>query len=146
MSETAVYHRLKNVFAAGEKPVHFTRIENTLTSGTPDINVCSEGIEAWIEAKNLGKKFPTLRKAQFAWIYDHQKVGGIACVLNLDFGIRTATIWHGIEAEACDEKHVQITNEPDFTIYVGSNPNNKIVTNLWRAIFDWKRFRIDLTG
>lgn len=53
------------------------RIENTAGSGTPDINVCYQGLEFWIETKlvtNGGRVH--IRPYQYSWIRRRTDAGG----------------------------------------------------------------------
>ena len=40
----------------GKLPGHVERVENALTRGTPDVNMCVEGTEFWLELKVLDTK------------------------------------------------------------------------------------------
>jgi len=47
MDERRAYHRMKRAFPQAD----WQRIENRVGSGAPDVNVCHQGVEMWIELK-----------------------------------------------------------------------------------------------
>jgi len=66
------------------------RIEDSLSVGIPDINVCAGGVETWIEVK-YKKAFPVrantpikmgLRPAQLVWAHRRNKQGGRSWILS----------------------------------------------------------------
>lgn len=89
MSEVSMRHTMKAHFAM--KGAHWQRIEDTLSVGVPDINVCWEGIEFWIEAKfmevdSLPKRESTpvrigLSAEQCLWLRDRKIAGGRVLVV-----------------------------------------------------------------
>ena len=56
MAETAAGHTLRkwwhNYAAAYDVPLHYVRLENAASVGTPDANLCWGGKELWIEGKH----------------------------------------------------------------------------------------------
>lgn len=66
----------------GHLPGHAERVENALTRGTPDVNLCHEGYELWLELKVLDAKgVCTLRPEQYLWHRKRQESGGHVFVL-----------------------------------------------------------------
>lgn len=66
----------------GKLPGHVERVENALTRGTPDVNMCHEGCESWLELKVLDAKHHCeLRPEQYLWHRRRQEVGGRVFVL-----------------------------------------------------------------
>jgi hypothetical protein len=66
----------------GKLPGHVERVENALTRGTPDVNMCHMGIEVWLELKVLDTKGSCeLRPEQYLWHRKRQEVGGKVFVL-----------------------------------------------------------------
>ena len=66
----------------GKLPGHVERVENALTRGTPDVNMCYEGSELWLELKVLDAKGNCeLRPEQILWHRKRQENGGRVFVL-----------------------------------------------------------------
>lgn len=66
----------------GKLPGHVERVENALTRGTPDVNMCHVGIEVWLELKVLDNKgVCELRPEQYLWHRKRQEAGGKVFVL-----------------------------------------------------------------
>lgn len=63
-----------------KKGAHVQRVEDQFSTGIPDINICYQGTEFWIEAKvcNTNKiNFESLlRPAQKRWHHFRKKAGG----------------------------------------------------------------------
>lgn len=49
MSEQTAYQRFRKYVI--RHPDRIDRMENLIAAGTPDVNVCMEGVESWIEIK-----------------------------------------------------------------------------------------------
>ncbi len=56
--------------------VDVQRIENTFDRGIPDMNICFEGCELWIEMKSVKANKVSLRAEQMAWHARRIKHGG----------------------------------------------------------------------
>jgi hypothetical protein len=68
----------------GKLPGHVERVENALTRGTPDVNMCFEGSEFWLELKVLDAKgHCELRPEQVLWHRKRQESGGRVFVLKV---------------------------------------------------------------
>jgi hypothetical protein len=66
----------------GKLPGHVERMENALTRGTPDVNMCHEAIELWLELKILDAKGSCqLRPEQVLWHRKRQEHAGRVFVL-----------------------------------------------------------------
>ena len=144
--ETQMYHRIKTWFEGGRRKAHYTRIENIVSSGVPDVVLCSEGKDCWIEAKVQAASRPHIRKTQHAWMYSHRLVGGIACVLIAEPTRYRVSIWHEVEVEPKDEKHVIIVNPPTF-MFSNKVPTYDFIENhIWRMLFDWRQYKNETTG
>lgn len=61
-------------------PGHVHRIES-IGSGIPDLNVCFEGKEIWIELKVFDLDIVLLRKEQYAWGMRRSAMGGNVFIL-----------------------------------------------------------------
>ena len=91
MYESAFWNSIRKKFLEALRDLRkdFKRIENNVSSGTPDVNYCIEGEEGWIElkhAKEWPKRGGPLKLRHFTpeqrlWIYTRQKAGGKAFVL-----------------------------------------------------------------
>lgn len=66
----------------GHLPGHVERVENALTRGTPDVNMCHDSTELWLELKILDAKGSCqLRPEQVLWHRKRQENGGRVFVL-----------------------------------------------------------------
>ena len=61
--------------------MHFSRIENISGSGVPDVNMCKDGREMWIELKIARGNQVLFQPSQLAWITQHVACGGNVFVL-----------------------------------------------------------------
>lgn len=66
-------------------PGHVERVENAIAKGTPDVNLCFEGREIWLELKVLDDKGrlhkDDPRPEQLIWHMKRQTFGGSCFVL-----------------------------------------------------------------
>lgn len=65
-------------------PGKYTAIENSISSGIPDISACIEGKDIWIELKIMHGNHVLIRPSQVNWIRAHHKAGGLSWVLSHD--------------------------------------------------------------
>ena len=106
MKETAVYERVRRAFGPSSHVVRFTDRFNV---GIPDMNVCVDGVEYWIECK-VGKLLKggwvkvDLSLAQALWLEDRVKAGG-RCRVAVAVG-KELYWWHGPEFRPLLEKHL----------------------------------------
>src|SRR6266550_5439963 len=78
MTET----QLNQWISSALHPAHVQRIETSTAAGVPDMNVCHEGHEFWIESKlYIPGRGVLLRKEQYAWGMRRATVGGRAFVV-----------------------------------------------------------------
>lgn len=93
MSEASAWTTLRSHLVGMDGRVHIQRLEDKLTGGIPDTNVCwsrdtRPGIEFWLEGKyvkELPKRQTTkvkvdLRADQALWLETRQRAGGKAFV------------------------------------------------------------------
>jgi len=74
MAEKEIYKKMKEY--VNDRGGRFTRIENAVSAGVPDVNICINGVEVWIECKEaLGKKVE-IRASQFVWAIEQRAAGG----------------------------------------------------------------------
>ncbi len=108
-SEKALWRMVRRI-ADGEPRADFTRIEDALAAGVPDVNWCIQGVEGWLELKHVPKwpARPTsrvdvgLRPSQRDWLKDRWRCGGNAYVL-AQVG-REYFLFRGADADAICEK------------------------------------------
>jgi len=102
-----------------EHQVHIQRIENTVGSGIPDVNLCHKGNEAWVELKILTNGRTLLRGVQYAWGIKRSQAGGKVWVLCLD--TRTEAIFMyrfpKVRVERYAKKYLAVTSTPQFLTY-----------------------------
>ncbi|TAK94336.1 hypothetical protein EPO05_06475 [Patescibacteria group bacterium] len=88
------------------------RIENTISSGMPDLNICRQGHEVWVESKVMVLGRVLLRKEQFAWGVRRSAHGGHVRILawhpaaNTLFGWRYPLV--GVREHG---EYLQVTND-----------------------------------
>lgn len=64
---------------------HFQRVETGGTGlGIPDVNLCYDGSEIWVELKIISGKRVPLRPEQIAWHYKRFAAGGRTFILARD--------------------------------------------------------------
>ncbi len=79
--------------------IHWQRIENVVGTGVPDINLCLNGKDHWVESKwnpskRYGKRFShPLTAQQCAWLLKRTSCGGSAWILARRMD--TFKLWHG---------------------------------------------------
>jgi hypothetical protein len=76
MTEKELYAKLREIL-----PGDFLRVENGVALGVPDINVCYQGLEVWIEAKLELPQGVLLRKFQYAWGIKRTGFGGVVFLI-----------------------------------------------------------------
>lgn len=72
-----------------------TRIENSVTHGIPDINICHNGVEFWIESKIVREKRVAFRNSQVAWITIRTGFGGRVFAFASDSTTGRLLVYHG---------------------------------------------------
>jgi hypothetical protein len=87
MTEAALWQQLKRQLLPRD---HAKRIENRLEDGTPDVNCCLDGVDTWIELKQLadwprrattGIRLSRYTAAQRAWLRARCDAGGNALLV-----------------------------------------------------------------
>jgi hypothetical protein len=110
MKEQDLYHWVKSSFG---KQMDVVRIENISTSGTPDLNLCFNGIEAWVEVKLLPPKSVLLRPEQYAWSMRRANHGGLCFIVNRDPVNPVLHVWQFPHVEVLPSgKYVRVVNPP----------------------------------
>ena len=106
MKENRAYERLKRLYPTA----HWQRIESWTTPGILDINGCQDGVEIWVEAKQVAKPTretslikPTVKKFQVSWEVTRRRAGGrtyVALMVGSEFyllpGVMLAQLRDGI--------------------------------------------------
>lgn len=97
---------------------HCQRIENTVGSGVPDINVCLLGMEAWAELKMIIPVGVLLRKEQYAWGMRRAQAGGTVVVIADDGDFFHCWKFPDVQVEAYgnSDKYVRIHSKPSETL------------------------------
>lgn len=108
MSETHLRNRLTDAYESCGYKV--TNIENTHSSGTPDMNVQLPGLSFWLELKFL-RNVATLateplagrfvKPSQRLWLANHTRAGGESYVLLYVESVGTLFLVHGSNAYDC---------------------------------------------
>lgn len=98
--------------------IHAQRIETTTASGVPDINVCMQGLEFWIETKVFTpSKDVMLRPYQRNWMHRRSCADGLSYVLALDEQTNLIHIWpYKMMAYESSGAYLRITTKAPVTI------------------------------
>jgi len=89
MSEAALASRFRKCVCKVGKG-HYTRVENAVENGTPDVNLCVSSVDSWVELKHCEKwparektplRIPHFSKDQRLWLMMRAKAGGSVFVL-----------------------------------------------------------------
>jgi len=92
------------------------RVENTIGGGMPDLNICYQGREVWVESKVLVLGRVLIRKEQFAWGIRRSSHGGRVMVLAWHVCANTLYGWTYPRVNVKEHgKYLEITN--DTAIY-----------------------------
>lgn len=83
MRETRAYDRLK----AMHPSAHWIRVEGLTTTGAHDCNACKDGIEIWVECKQVKKRVrsttlikPKVMRGQVPWEALRRQAGGMTYI------------------------------------------------------------------
>lgn len=92
-TEKQLYARLK----AMAPNAHWQRIETGAGTGVPDVNVCLNGVEEWLELKialvKQGHMKIELRDSQVAWLNRRIRAGGrVSVVIGVETSIQVHTL------------------------------------------------------
>ena len=63
------------------KKTHFQRIENRVSSGTPDCYLCHNGLSVFVELKTTKNNRVSMRPSQIAWNLSHSRAKGLSFIL-----------------------------------------------------------------
>jgi hypothetical protein len=97
-------------------PGHMQRVENLIDRGTPDVNLCHNGVHVWIELKVADNYEVTVRKEQKVWAFRRHRSGGRVILLS-DMCDGTLWAWNmPCESVTKNEKYQTIVAEPDFVV------------------------------
>jgi hypothetical protein len=106
MAENAAVHSIVAAIAKLQPSAHWQRIEDNYSPGIPDINVCWQSQETWIEAKFL-ESWPVrestgirirFRPQQPLWAKQRTNAGGrVVCLLRIG-----GTGWAAFDAKTVD--------------------------------------------
>jgi len=116
--------------------VHMQRIETTTGPGVPDVNMCCNGVECWVELKCETRYGVLLRPEQNVWLLRRAAHGGRAFVVarmrNNDVAIwkysSTVRITYNIYAD----KYLQLSSLPNVAIPCKSkNILDTLITTLF---------------
>ena len=89
-------------------------IEDKFTSGIPDLNLCADGQEVWVELKiidewpvrpttTLGSKLDHLTKEQIVWMRKRKKYGGHVFLFLKVAATREYFLFYGEDAQKVKE-------------------------------------------
>lgn len=72
-TEARFWDSLRNAAPAGAAML---RIEDSLGRGVPDVNICLNGVESWVELKIARGSKVEFQKGQLAWMVERTRAGG----------------------------------------------------------------------
>lgn len=130
--EIKFWHWLHNKLL--KEKVDMQRIENTTGGGVPDVNMCHQGSEVWIELKVHVSGCVVLRKQQFAWLTRRAGHDGNCIVMALNPTNNEVEIWTPPFEVRCwgnNGKYVSLIGEPEY-VYEKTVDSRKLI----KAIFD----------
>jgi hypothetical protein len=109
----------------------YLRVENGVAEGVPDINICYQGCEVWIESKIVLPQGVLLRKHQFAWGVRRTNAGGMVFVIAWEPLNHYYRIWKfkDIDVEKCGE-YLKISSQATWSL--GDNEDQE----LQKLLFD----------
>lgn len=85
---------LRSLFKKNILSAHWTTIETSATtSGTPDLEGCLNGVQAWVELKRTDGWVVDIRPAQRGWILRRSSVGGRVWVAVRQLGTDRDNLW-----------------------------------------------------
>lgn len=96
-------------------PGHVQRFENAIDRGTPDVNVCHQGIEVWIELKVVENRMVKIRKEQRVWGIRRWKAGGKVYLLSADMKTHIHGVWELNEHLICriiNDTYLEVCQSP----------------------------------
>lgn len=104
----------KKLIAKFPPGTHAQRIESSSGSGVPDINLCLDGHEFWIETKiQTPGGHVLLRPYQWAWISRRVAAVGRGYVVAESADSRIVLIWHFGDIEVIQHgEYLRITSNP----------------------------------
>ena len=95
--------------------IHLLRIENSTGRGTPDLNICLNGIEIWVELKVADPQYRTrIRKEQNVFGIKRSLAGGRAFVISLQPD-ECISIWR-YPMESVPDKEYRIITDNNYFI------------------------------
>jgi hypothetical protein len=99
-TESDIYKLIKKAVVNLKLNCFLTRIESGLTlSGIPDLYIVyhskliNKSIVFWLEIKSNNLKNCNVSKYQFNWILKHNRIGGVAYILNKPTSQRTLKLY-----------------------------------------------------
>jgi hypothetical protein len=107
------------------------RIENAAGNGTPDVNVCYEGDEIWIELKVCPRDKVLVRKEQRVWGFRRARSGGRVWIINRD-GDFLYFYLHHIDCIKHDDKHQRIISAPNYSFHKSEVRDFFLSTTFWK--------------
>lgn len=124
MNETAFSQDLMRRFFTGPD-THAQRLEVTSGSGVPDISVCIQGVEVWVETKVFTPRGSVLlRPFQRAWMHRRCKAGGRCFVLAFMENSGLVYIWRYKDIEV-EQQGDYLSIISKFTAVFPLTPENK---------------------
>lgn len=72
MTEVDVWEKMNSILG---KHAHLTRVENAITFGIPDVDLCYKGKQDWVELKIVKNGAILFRPSQIAWYVRRIKIG-----------------------------------------------------------------------
>jgi hypothetical protein len=93
-------------------PGDVVRIENTVSNGFPDVNICLNGIETWLELK-VFEDFFKVRKEQNVWGRRRSNAGGrVFVVIEIPKPRMVVIFKHPLQTEKLNSEYQRLTGDP----------------------------------
>lgn len=133
MRESSFWSLVKSHVPAG---VHAIRIENTAGAGQPDVNMCRDGREVWVELKVAHGERIEIRWSQYVWWRARLSVvGRVRVLVRRDDGrIEMYDPMRVCELVGLGH-YTQIKGKKAFTVFLGA----LIPIATFYKPYDWKQ-------
>lgn len=123
LSEKQAIDRLiRNILDTWASPIHIVKVESVTSRGFPDLSMCLNGVEAWVEAKLITHGRVLLRPEQYAWGHRRARANGRVFILAIEPKTWNVIGWRfpHIEVEPYG-KYVAVKNAWSFNGHLDNN-------------------------
>lgn len=105
------------------------RVENTTMGGMPDVNICWEGNEIWVELKCFVSGRTLIRPAQNAWMHRRKAANGKIFLISQHSSAHNY-VWAPPFTTQPHGKYLHVTSMPQAIIVDGK----ELITHLFSSL------------